>query len=101
MRSEDVIHYMACDISQWITHFVPDWEYPDEPGDAYTDTVRVVFGDVPDERSVRAAYKSGQAAVAIRTDLNTGWETSLITPEVATQLIERLLLNYLGPDALK
>ena len=81
MSSDDIIHHMACDLSQWITQLVPSWEYASEPADAYADTICALFGDDPTEASVIAAYKFGDAVTAMQRDLNTRWTTDLINEQ--------------------
>ncbi len=100
MSSEDIIHHMARDISQWITVFVPNWPYPNEPGDEYFDTIHAAFGDAPTKESVIAAYESGHASAAIQRSLNEDLDTHLITAEIAKQLAERVIINNFGRDAL-
>lgn len=101
MSSQDIIHYMARDISQYIRPIVPDWPYPDEPGDAYTDDVCIVFGDEPTEQSVLQTFKSGQAAKALHQHLNGSWETDVVTEEMAAELVRRMIINNFGPAAVK
>ncbi|GAA4426451.1 hypothetical protein GCM10023155_14680 [Bremerella cremea] len=100
MSSENIIHHMARDISQGITVFVPNWPYPNEPADEYFDTIRAAFGESPTEASVIAAYISGNAAAAMQRSLNEDLETDLVSPEIAKQLTERVIINNFGRDAL-
>jgi len=100
MSSHDIVHHMACDFSQWIMEYVPEWEHPNEPADAYIDTIVAAFGDSPTRDSVIAAYQSGVAIKAVQTDMNTGWETDLITDDAAANLVRRALLNNFGPDSI-
>jgi len=100
MSSDDIIHHMACDISQWITHFVPDRPYPTEPADAYTDTVCIVFGDHPSEKSVLTIYRKGNAAKKLQKRLNNGWETDLVTLDAAEKLIRVLIRNNIRSSAI-
>ncbi|MEW4451640.1 hypothetical protein AB1L30_03040 [Bremerella sp. JC817] len=100
MSSENIIHHMACDISQWITVIVPNWPYPNEPAEEYFDAIRAAFGEAPTEASVIAAYKSGDAAAAMQRSLNQDLETDLVSPKIAKQLTERVIINNFGRDAL-
>ena len=100
MSPDDIIHHMACDFSQCMSDFLPDWEYNHEPGDAYTDTIISGFGDAPTRSSVIDAYKSGAAVQAIREELNTGWETDIFTEEIIKQLVRRAIVNNFGSGAL-
>ncbi len=100
MSSDDIIHHMACDISQWINHFVPKWPYTNEPADAYTDTVCAVFGDTLSEESVLQVYRRGKAAKTLQKRLNHGWETDLVTLAAAEKLIRVLIRNNIGSSAI-
>ena len=100
MSSEDIIHHMACDLSQWICHVVPAWPFPGQPADAYTDTVYAVFGDEPNEETVLQCVRSGQATTRLHQCLNREWQTDVVTEDTAHQLLLRMIVNNFGPDAL-
>lgn len=100
MSSDDILHHMACDFSQWILEIVPEWEDPNEPADAYIDTVHEAFGDSPTKASVISAYKSGAAIAAVQKHMTDFWETDRITRDVARQLVERAIINSFGRDAI-
>ncbi|MCE3014421.1 MAG: hypothetical protein ACK56W_12355 [Pirellula sp.] len=101
MTSDDIIHHMACDLSQNIDRLVKNWPLPNEPADAYTDSVRAVFGKKPTAESVAEYYKSGVVAQALRHELNNRFETSVLDEQTATSLLEILIKNKLGPEFLK
>lgn len=101
MSSDELIHHMACDFAQWVHEIVPGWEHELEPADAFTDTVCRAFGDSPTEESIISAYKSGAAARAVREHMTWAWETDLITDAAAQALVERVILNNLGKEALQ
>ncbi|MEP3479010.1 MAG: hypothetical protein ABJZ55_07170 [Fuerstiella sp.] len=100
MSPDDIIHHMACDFSQCMSYALPDWEYNDEPADAYMDTIVSGFGDAPTETSVIRDYKSRAAVAAIKARLNKGFETDIFTEEIIDQLVRRAIINNFGPDAL-
>ena len=100
MSSDDIIHHMACDISQWICHIAPGWPYPDEPADAYTDAVCKIFGDEPTEATVMQTYRMGTPGKTLQDRLNTGLETDIITEDMANQLVRRMIVNNFGTDAV-
>ncbi len=100
MSPDDIIHHMACDISQCIDDVVPAWPFPGEPADAYTDAVCAVFGDAPTEQSVLDAWRKGKPAEALRDELNDGAETDIVTLKAAEMLVRIMIVNNFGPEAV-
>ena len=100
MRPSDILHYMAVDFSQQMSEVLPDWEFNEEPGDAYIDAIVSVFGRETTESSVIHAYKSGMAVPAMVTRLNTAWETSLFASQIVYHLIRQTIINNFGDHAL-
>lgn len=100
MSSDDIIHHMACDMSQWICVLIPDWPYPDTPGCDYTDAVTLIFGDAPTKESVVKSYRKKQLAKLLCRHLNKSGETQVVTVESADALIRRLIRNNFGSEDL-
>ena len=101
MRSADIIHHMACDISQCISDIVPEWPFPNEPGDSYTDAVCLIFGKSPTKESVIRDFRKKKSAKLLQKKLNEDAESDIVTIEQAESIIERLVLNNFGADATK
>ena len=100
MSSDDIIHHMACDMSQWICEIIPDWPYRNQPGDSFTDAVCLMFGDAPTKESVIRDYSKKKTAQVLRKQLNRQGETNVVTESNARALIERLVINNFGNEAL-
>jgi hypothetical protein len=100
MSSDDIIHHMACDMSQWICEIIPDWPYRDQPGDSFTDAVCLMFGDAPTKDSVIRDYSKKKTAQVLRKHLNRQGETNVVTESNARALIERLVINNFGHESL-
>lgn len=100
MSSDDIIHHMACDMSQWICEIIPEWPHKNEPGDAFTDAVCLMFGDAPSKVSVVKDYNKKKTSTLLRKHLNRWGETDVVTESHARALIERLVINNFGCDAL-
>jgi hypothetical protein len=101
MTSEQIVHYMGRDFSQFLPRLLDSREYADFPADTYFDIICDVFGDEPTRESVIDGFKSGSAISALRERLSTFFENPKITNDAARQLLETTIRNNFGADALK
>ncbi|MCA9201320.1 MAG: hypothetical protein KDA87_27455, partial [Planctomycetales bacterium] len=82
-------------------YFMPTWPYPNEPADAYADTVRDIFGDEPTAESIEATYRSGTAGKRLHERLTKGWETNKLTLDAANQILATMVKNNVGQRAIE